>query len=241
MQEIIINKKDELDRQAKEAYNELRANIDFSNNKVLALTSCIPNEGKSSVSMNLAQSLAELGYKVLLIDADMRKSEMNSTYKIETKGGKAIRGLTHYLAKKCKIEDVISKTNIENFFMIPVGKLVPDPTSLISQKRFSDLIDKSSESENLRKLFHYIIIDCPPRGGNLVDSQIIGKLCDGVVLVVASGMIGYKFARKIKEQFVEAECNIIGVILNKVQMKRRGYYGRYYGGYYSGYYGNDLK
>ena len=238
MQHITINKKDKLGRQAKEAYNELRTNIEDSGKKVIAITSCIPNEGKSSVSMNLAQSLAELGYKVLLIDADMRKSEMDSVYKIE--GAK--KGLSHYLPGKCKIEEIVSKTNIDNFYMIPVGKLLLDPTDLISQDRFSDLIKKDGESPiNLRKLFDYIIIDCPPRGGNLVDSQIIGKLCDGVLMVIASGQIGYKFAQRVKKQFEDAGCNIIGVILNKVELKRRGYYGNYYGGYYNGYYGNDGK
>ena len=228
MQEITINR-DELDFHAKESYNALRTNIEFSGKKVISVTSCMPNEGKSSVSVNLAQSFAELGKKVILIDADMRKSVLINRYNI--KNGK--KGLSHYLSGQCEMKAVLSSTNAENFYMILSGPVPPNPSELLSSERFSGLLN------SLKKEYDYIIIDCPPKG-NVVDALIAGKLSDGVVLVIASGQISYKFAKRIKKQLEDVGCSIIGVVLNKVHMKRRGYYGRYYGGYYS-YYGNDGK
>ena len=230
MQTITINKTDNMDFHGKEAYKTLRTNIEFAGEdvKVISVTSCMPNEGKSSVTMNLAFSLAEAGKTVLFVDADMRKSILTGRYKIKN----AKKGLSHYLSGQCSMEDVISVTNVEKFHMVVAGPVPPNPSELLQSRRFTRFI------EEMRKIYDYIIIDCPPLG-SVVDGLIAGRLSDGVAIVIASENISYKFAQKIKKQLEMAECKILGVILNKVNLKGRGYYGKYYGKYYGEYYTNE--
>ena len=82
-----------------------------------------------------------------------------------------------------------------------------------------------------------MIIDAPPVG-SVIDSAIIAKNCDAAILVIAANTISYKFARSMKEQMEKSDCPILGVVLNKVNMKQNKYYGRYYGRYYGDYYGS---
>ncbi len=230
MQSITINKVDSMDFHGKEAYKTLRTNIEFAGDdiKVITVTSCMPNEGKSSVTMNLALSLAEAGKRVLFVDADMRKSILAGRYKIKN----AKRGLSHYLSGQCPLEDAVSITNVEKFHMIVAGPVPPNPSELLQSKRFTKFI------EEMRKVYDYIIIDCPPLG-SVVDALITGRISDGVALVIAAESISYKFAQKIKKQLEMAECKVLGVVLNKVNLKARGYYGKYYGKYYGEYYANE--
>lgn len=228
MQNITVNHTDVMSFQGREAYKTMRMNVRFIGEdvKVIAVTSCMPNEGKSSVTMNLALSLAEAGEKVLLIDADMRKSVLTGRYKIKN----AKMGLSHYLSGQCTLEEVNCITNVENFFMIVSGTVPPNPSELLGHKRFKKMI------EDLRTVYDYILIDSPPMG-SVADAVIAGKVADGVLLVVESEAVSYKYAQKIKKQLEMAECKILGVVLNKVNLKKREYYGRYYGKYYGKYYG----
>ena len=135
----------------KEAFKTLRTNIEFCGNdvKVVAVTSCTPNEGKSSISMKLARAFAEAGYKSILIDADMRKSVLVGRYR--TKQVK--RGLTHCLAGRATADDVICETNIDNLYVIFAGPVPPNPSELLGSEGFSKLVSE------LRRDFDYVIID----------------------------------------------------------------------------------
>ena len=106
----------EMDYSGTEAYKSLRTNLQFcgEDKKVIAVTSCTPNEGKSSVTMNLAVSMAEAGKKVILIDADMRKSVLVGRTKVRS----SVKGLTHYLSKQAPLIDVICSTNVKNLSII---------------------------------------------------------------------------------------------------------------------------
>ena len=128
IQKISINKFVKPDYRANEAFKRLRTNIQFSGSdvKVIALTSCVPNDGKSTVSFNLAVSFAEMGKKVLFIDADLRKSVLIGKYKIS----RAVNGFTHYLSGMKSIEEVIYSTNIDNLNII-----FPDATKELLQYR----------------------------------------------------------------------------------------------------------
>lgn len=232
MQQIQL-RLEKLSYQSKEAYNTLRTNVEFSGNniKVIAVTSCTPSEGKSSVSFELAVSFAQNGNKVLLIDADLRKSVMvQRHYK-----GRVRLGLVHYLVGKYPLEEVYCKTDVNNLYMIFAGPVPPNPSELLNTKLFSEMIQK------VRSNFDIVIVDTPPLG-SVIDSAIIAKQCDGVTLVISNGKISYRFAQKVKEQLDKAECHILGCVLNKVNMSKGGkygYYGKYYGKYYGNYYGHN--
>lgn len=234
MQFIEIKKIEKLDYKESEAYKTLRTNVQFAGEdmKVIALTSCTPNEGKTSVSFNLARSLAEADKKVLYVDADMRKSVVVGRYRM----AHVEVGLSHYLSGQSSFDETLAETNIPNLNLMIAGPVPPNPAELLEGKRFSDLVRVA------RGLFDYIIIDTPPLG-SVIDSVIIAKQCDGIAMVIASDEISYKFAQRVKSQLEVANCRIIGVILNKVNMRQgvgygNKYYGKYYSRYYGKYYGN---
>lgn len=230
--EHIFLKRKELDYRTNESYKTLRTNIQFCGDdvKVLTFTSCTPNEGKSSVSFNLAVSFAEVGKKVILIDADLRKSVLIGRYKV----GKVENGLSHYLSGQTDLDNVVCNTNFDNLDIIFAGSYCPNPSELLEHSRFSELISK------LRAEYDYVIIDTPPLG-SVIDSAIVAKISDGTVLVIETNEISYRFAQKVKEQLQKSGCRILGAVMNKVVMDNKGYYGRYYGKYYGKYYGTYGK
>lgn len=221
----------ELDYKTNESYKTLRTNISFCGDDVKAIcfTSSIPNEGKSRVSFLTAKALAEDGKRVLYIDADIRKSILVARYDVDEE----VIGLTHYLAGKNKLEEVIYETNINKLHAIFTGASVPNPSELLGKHRFETLI------QTMREAYDYIVIDCPPLG-SVIDAAIVARHCDGAVIVVEAGNVSYHIVQKVKEQLDKSGCQILGVILNKVEMSSKGYgygYGKYYGRYYGKYYG----
>ena len=218
-----------------EAYKTLRTNLSFcgDNVKTILLTSCTPNEGKSVVSLRLAQALAEDGKKVILIDADLRKSVFVGRYGVS--GEKHIKGLSHYLTGQAELDDVICETDIENMYAIFAGSVnPPNPTELLGNHYFGKMIAV------LRQKYDYIILDTPPLG-SVIDTAIITKICDGAILVIESNVISYRFAQDVKKQLDMADCKILGAILNKVDTHNKGKYKGYYKSYgyrsYNRYYG----
>lgn len=213
-----------------EAFKILRSNIEFCGDemKVIALTSCTPNEGKSSVSMNLAISLAEAGKKVLYLDLDLRKSVLVGKLKVQG----TIKGMTHFLSGQSALTDTLCQTNIPNLQLAVAGPVPPNPAELLTSKHFKAMISA------VRKAYDYVIIDTPPLG-SVIDSAVIANECDGVAIVVEADNVSYKFVQNVMAQLGKTECKILGVILNKVEMSKNSYYGKYYGKYYGEYYGQD--
>lgn len=239
MLNINLDKITDLDFKTKEAYKTLRTNVQFCGNdvKIISLTSCVPNEGKSMVSFNLAISMAETGKKVLFIDADLRKSVLIGRYKIN----KAIKGLTQYLSGVEQLDDVRYSTNVKNMDLILSGPVPPNPAELLNNEKFTKLL------ETARKEYDYVIIDTPPIG-QVIDPAIVAQQTDGVIFLISQANISYKYAQKQIEQMRKSGCRILGAVLNKVDPEEKGgYYGGYYGkyskkgyGYGYGYgYGNN--
>ncbi|MBQ3583371.1 MAG: polysaccharide biosynthesis tyrosine autokinase [Lachnospiraceae bacterium] len=226
MLNINIDKLKKLDNSTNEAYKRLRTNVQFcgSDVKVIALTSTVPNEGKSSVSFNLAASIAESGKKVIFLDADLRKSVLVGRYKIN----KAVKGLTHYLSGVNPFDEVVYSTNVDNLHVVFSGPVPPNPAELLGNKYFKSLIAQ------LRRTYDYIIIDTPPIG-SVIDAAVVAEECDGVILVISAGEISYKLVQTTKMQMEKSNCKILGAVLNKVPMGKGGYYGKYYGKYYGNY------
>ncbi len=228
-QVISTNKNVRLDTTISEAYKKLRSNVQFSgrHNRVIGITSTIPNEGKSIIAMNLAFSLSELGKRVIFIDADLRHSVLIGRYKV----GRQVKGLTHYLSGVNSFDEIVCETNVKNLHMVFSGIVPPNPSELLESVYFRELV------KQLRQAYDYVIIDTPPIGA-VIDAAIVGKECDGVLLVIGSGDISYKGVQRTESQLRASGSKIIGVALNKVPMGKAGRgYGKYgYGGY--GGYGN---
>ena len=218
-----------LDYRSKEAFKMLRTNIDFTGGdlKVICITSCTPNEGKSNISFEVAKSYAQMGKKVLLVDADLRKSVMRQRHK----KGKVRLGLVNVLAGKYEFDEALCATDIKNLYMRFSGPVPPNPSELLGNKRFVKMV------EDAREEYDMVIIDTPPLG-SVIDAAVVSKCCDGAVIVIAAGNVSYRFARKVKEQLDVAGCRILGCVLNKVDLSGKSYYGKYYGKYYGQYYGN---
>ena len=216
-----------LDYSANESYKSLRTNLLFcgEEKKVIAITSCTPNEGKSTVSLNLALSLADSGKKVLLIDADLRKSVLLGRTEVDQE----IKGLSHLLSHQETIENVIYATNIPRFNIIYAGTVPPNPAELLGAEYFKRVLAA------VKKVYDYIIIDTPPLG-SVIDAAVVAKRCDGSVLVLEADRTPKSMAKSVKEQLQAANPNIVGVVLNKVDTHKGSYYGKKYGSYYGKYY-----
>ncbi|MHB8130883.1 MAG: CpsD/CapB family tyrosine-protein kinase [Mobilitalea sp.] len=236
MKQITFLKREELDYRANESYKTLRTNLQFCGDeiKVITITSCTPNEGKSSVSFNLAVSLAEVGKKVIFVDADLRKSVLIGRYKV----GEIDYGLTHYLVGQKELDDIICHTDVENMDIMFSGTYSLNPAELLNHTRFSSMISK------LREDYDYVIIDTPPLG-SVIDSAIVARITDGAILVIEANAISYRFAQSVKQQLDKSNCRILGTVLNKIPMDTNGYYGKYHtkysGKYYGKYYGTYGK
>ena len=209
-----------------EAYKALRTNVLFlgTNIKTILVTSHQENEGKSTTSTELAKSLAEIDKKVLLVDADLRKSVMQP----KNAQGKTVLGLSEILSNQCSADQAIYSTQHENFNVLFCGNYPPNPVELLGSKNFKDLLN------DLKNYYDYIIIDSPPLG-YVIDAAVIASICDGAIFVISEGVVSIREAQKAKAQIEKSGCKILGVVLNDVQMKNKNLYKKYkkYGyGYY---------
>ena len=228
MESIILNDDNKLSNREKEMYRTLRTNLEFTGveNRVISITSCAPDDGKSTVSFQLACALAESGKSTIYVDADMRRSVFAQRYNIDTE----MKGLSHFLSGKIDTSDVIYVTNKERLYVLPTGVFPSNPTELLGNARMDALITA------LKKVFDYVIIDTPPLG-SVIDAAVVSKFCDASMLVLASNTTSRAEAKKVIAQLKTANPNFLGVVLNKVDMKGSGYYYKRYGYGYGSYYG----
>lgn len=215
---VDLNREMKADYNYNEAIKTLRTNIQFcgSNIQTIMFTSALPDEGKSDIAFAAAQSMAQIGKKVLLIDADIRKSVLVTRYQLKAE----VAGLSQYLSGQKEIEEIICDTNLENLSVIFAGPYSPNPAELLEEELFESLLDYACER------FDYVVIDTPPMA-NLIDGAIVAKGCDGAVMVIESGAISYHLEQKVKSQLEKSGCRILGVVLNKVDIYNKAYYGKY--------------
>ncbi|MBQ3030371.1 MAG: polysaccharide biosynthesis tyrosine autokinase [Agathobacter sp.] len=220
----------------KESLRALKTNIQFCGDdvKTILITSSLPDEGKSTVTMDLARSLTESGKSVLVIDTDMRKSVLVGRLRAQATEGE-VYGLSHLLSGQRKMDEVLYATNIKRLFMVFAGPSVPNPTEILEKKYFKILMDFAKEH------FDYVLIDCAPIAA-AIDAAVVAKHCDGAILVISQGVASSRLIASVKKQLEASGVRIIGAVLNKVKMNKSGYgYGYGYGHYYGNYYGNYAR
>ncbi|HSK68159.1 MAG TPA: CpsD/CapB family tyrosine-protein kinase [Candidatus Limnocylindria bacterium] len=214
-----------LDYAGAEALNVLCTNLSFTgrDRRVIMVTSCVEAEGKSFVSMNLARTLSQLGKRVVLVDADLRRSVLNSRYGIRLPQGAF--GLAHYLADMCPPEGVLYDTNYPGVYFIPVGRTVTNSLALLNTPRLGELLHR------LATQVDYVIVDTPPVGA-VIDPAEIAKSCDGALIVVSSGKVRRRDLSETRQQIEMAGCEVLGAVLNGVDPNalgsRRYYYAKKY-------------
>lgn len=226
MKAIELGNIENLNYGRREAINSLKTNLQFVGVgiKTVVITSFSPGEGKTTISFDLAKSLAESGKKVIFIDADMRKNSLVARLKIDNKGQK-VGGLTHYLSGQIEPEDLICSTNINGLHMILAGPHSTNPTELLNGVRFEVMV------RGLESSCDYVIIDAPPLGA-VIDAAIIASKTDGAIVVMEANSIPTRAAQKMLRQLEASGTRVLGYVLNKVSSKS-GYYSnyQYYGKY----------
>ncbi len=208
--------------QMSEAFRALRTSILLSQAdhppQVILVTSALPREGKTTAAANLAVTLAQLGDKTVLVDADLRKPGVGRLLNLA--GGK-YAGLSSYLAGVSSLDLVsIPHPAIPNLVAIPTGPLPPNPADLLSSHKLADAIAE------LRTKFKFIVIDSPPVMA-ATDAVILSVQADGVLLVVRSGETPKEAFTRTRELLSSVKCRILGVVLNAVDSGAPDYYYSY--------------
>lgn len=195
--------------------------------KRIVVTSSVPGEGKTSVSANLAYALAQVGDKVLLIDADMRRPTLAKNFELPV----GTPGLANLIAGNARLEDCIK--HLDGVDLLAAGTVPPDPLELLSSPRFAALLDTLSAQ------YTRIIIDTPPTQA-VSDPMVLGTLADALVYVIKSDSTATPLAIKGVGQLLQHNAPVTGVVLNQVDVKKAQRYGYRYGGYYD-YYGYSAQ
>lgn len=221
---------------AKEAFKRLRTNMIMSfpqedtSCHTIGITSVQPSEGKSTIAINLAYSVAELGKRVLLIDADMRRASIHQKANVEKSPG-----LYELLGGKDAISECVrkyvSKSSDTKFDIIPGGETAKNPSELLNSRRMTALVEK------LSTVYEYIILDLPPIGA-VVDAVSVSRDLDGMIVVIRENNCPKNLLAECMSQMEYANVNILGFVVNGALegSGKRYQYGSYSSGYYSNYY-----
>jgi len=210
-----------------EAYRSLRTGLQYATNagapRTLLVTSTLQDEGKSTTALMLARKFAQLGMRVLLVDADMRKPSMHTRLKLDNEVG-----LSGYLAGQVDGPALFKPSGFDNLAVITSGLPPPNPAELLAAPRFRSLLTVASHS------YDQIIVDAPPLLG-LADVPIISTTVDGTLLVIEAGRGRIGAVRGALKRLFAVRARLVGTVMVKYDAKTAGYgYGYGYG--YSDYY-----
>jgi succinoglycan biosynthesis transport protein ExoP len=210
-----------------EAFRAIRTNVLFSSpqehTRSLVVTSTGAREGKSMVASNLAISFAQIGKRVLLIDADMRKPKAHEIFEIDQEPG-----LSNLLVGHTKASEAVRKTSVAGLWVLPAGRLPPNPAELVGSQSFKNFV------LSLNGHFDWVVIDSPPVMA-VTDASLIAHTTSVVLFVISAELTSRHAARRALDQLAHAEAKFAGAVLNNVDLERHPYY---YSVYYRPEYGD---
>ena len=210
-----------------EAYRILRTNLEFNRQSpdanTVTFVSGGAGEGKSTTLSNLAYTFAKGGYNTLIVDADLRRPSQHRMF-----GLSGDFGLTDFLTTDVDLEDVVQATDLPNLFLLPSGKLPYDAVGVLNSQRMMDLIAQ------VKNRFDIIFFDSPPILG-VSDASVLVRALDLTVIVVQHRRFPRAMLQRVKQAVVNVGGNILGVVLNNVDVRHDQYY-EYYTNYYNYYY-----
>ncbi len=223
-----LNEKNYMDDNSKfifsEAFKSLRTNLRFvlikDGCKKIIVSSPLPGDGKSTISINLGIAISQTDSRVLIIDCDLRKGRIHSFFNIKYRPG-----LTDALSGMADIKDVIRKTPYEKLDIIPLGSISPNPSELLSNNQMEKLL------AIFEKEYNYIIFDTPPVNV-MSDSLSLIKYSDGLLIVAREGITSHPNLKNALDKYKLSHGNILGFVLNNVSINRGrklNYYYAHYG------------
>lgn len=217
---------------AAEAYRTVRTAVYFAapgkRSKTLLVTSPTPGDGKSTLSSNLAITMAQAGQRTILLDADFRKPTQHLIFDLQ-----AGEGLSSVLAGHATLESVTRATEVKGLDVLPCGQIPPNPSEMLGSEAFTRIL------RELSGRYDYIVIDSPPVLP-VTDARILGALCDLTLLVLRADKSTRKAARQAKADLLGTGSRLLGAVINGVTLRKSGY--GHYGEYGYGYgYGKQNK
>ena len=209
-----------------EAYRILRTNIEFNRknpeDNSITVVSGGAGEGKSTTLVNLAYVCAQGGYTTLMIDADLRRPRLHTFFDINNSVG-----LTNYLTTELMLEDVILQTPVDNLYFMPSGILPADAAGILNSRRMSELL------QDVKQRFDLVLVDSPPILG-VSDASVLASEVDLTMIVVQHRKLPRNMLLRVKAAVENVGGNVIGVVLNNVDVRSDSQY-QYYTSYYTYY------
>jgi capsular exopolysaccharide synthesis family protein len=205
---------------ATEAYQTLRTALLFARRhergQILLVSGTAPAEGKTTTVVNLAKLLAVSGESTVVIDCDLRRANLHNRLAVAREPG-----LTDFFVKQMNVSDLVQPTRTKNLFVLTAGPLPPNPPAILARETVSDFL------EQLREQFRWVIIDSPPLA-SVTDALLLARHADMTVLVVQHDKVDKKVIKRSLAALRKATDNVLGAVLNAVDVKTRGHYYYYY-------------
>lgn len=207
-----------------ESFRQIRSNLQFSGpaaqQKVLLITSPGPEDGKTSVAVNLAITMANSGQRVLMIDCNFRRPGLQNMFR-----NTRAEGLSNILTGQGKIEELVTASDVPNVSVLSAGPMPPRPAELLGSQAMRELLQKVAGQ------YHRVILDAPPTL-LISDALVLASMVDGVVLVARAGQNSRGVLKRAREQLQRVGAHIFGAILNGVKARAGGYFQQQYREFY---------
>jgi polysaccharide biosynthesis transport protein len=204
----IVPVRDEPDSVASEAFRTLQTNLRFADQadqpRVIAVTSAVSGEGRSTVAANLALALAQLGKRVMLLDGDLRNPEQQRVWDVDAKVS-----LSDVVSDRSKLRHAVEKVT-NTLDLLPVGSISLEPLAVLDSKSMQALMD------DLKATYDFVVIDTPPVL-MVADALVLGKLADGMLIVARPGVIDTVSAHAAKDLLTQSGLSVLGLVVNGIK------------------------